>query len=150
MPKPIIKPISASLGERKLYKLIEKWYFHGYQIQRQVRLADIIDIDQLELNHKEFETAKKLSFDIVIIDEENKKPIAAFEFDGPSHKNRIRRLCDYLKNRICQEANFPLIRFNSYSDIEFLDWIEREAENRKDVSFPYTIENLVNLYTKRF
>jgi len=145
---PIIKSISASLGEKKLYQLIEKWYFHGWQIQRQVRLADVIDINYLKSNPKEFETAKKLSFDIVIVDERNDKPTAAYEFDGPFHQKPIQKLLDSLKNRICKDVNFPLIRFNYYLDIEFLDWIEQEAESRKDPRFPYTTENLKGLYKK--
>ena len=144
----MIKSISASLGEKKLYQLIEKWYFHGWQIQRQVRLADVIDINYLKSNPKEFETAKKLSFDIVIVDERNDKPIVAYEFDGPFHQKPIQKLLDSLKNRICKDVNFPLIRFNDYLDIEFLDWIEQEAESRKDPCFPYTTENLKGLYKK--
>ena len=97
---------------------------------------------------KEFETAKKLSFDIVIIDEENEKPIGAFEFDGPSHQNPTQKLLDSLKNRICQKANFPLTRFDDSLDIEFLDWMEQETENQKDSRLPYTKENLVDLYRK--
>jgi hypothetical protein len=76
------------------------------QVYRKVRVADVVDID--ELSDRRLGTyALKSHFDFCVCDERH-YPLFAIEFDGRGHDRRR----DDDKNKIATEADLPLFRID--------------------------------------
>jgi len=86
----------------------------GLYTAAQVRLEDIIKLEEEDASIKERMFIKAASFDFVVFSEDT-IPMFAVEFDGPEHwfdSKQIRR--DIFKNRICDKAKLPLLRIDSH------------------------------------
>jgi hypothetical protein len=84
---------------------------HGAELHEKVRVADIVDID--ELDRRELGTyALQAHFDFVLTDEDQ-RAVVAIEFDGPGHNPSN----DRKKNSICQQADLPLLRIYGFQEV---------------------------------
>lgn len=94
--------------QRQIRAAIER---HGAELHEKVRIADLIDINQLD--QRGLGTyALQAHFDFVLIDE-NQKAMFAIEFDGPGHNSAN----DPKKDAICQQADLPLLRVYGFEQI---------------------------------
>lgn len=85
---------------------------HGFQVFPKIRLADAIGKDAGEyLQSRDFDYFTKAHFDFVVT--KDLLPQFAVEFDGPTHESPEAVERDVLKNRLCREANLPLLRIAS-------------------------------------
>lgn len=100
--------ISEDRMQRQMRAAVER---HGAELHEKVRIADVIDIDHLDV--RELGTyALQAHFDFVLIDE-HQKAVAAFEFDGPGHDSSK----NGKKDAICQQANLPLLRVYDFKQV---------------------------------
>ncbi len=76
---------------------------HNAEIYRKIRIADVIDID--ELSHVLGRFALMGHFDFVVTDR-NHNPQFAVEFDGGGHDDKN----DHLKDEICRRSGLALFR----------------------------------------
>jgi hypothetical protein len=71
--------------------------------------------------------ALQCHFDFVVTDADY-SPLFAVEFDGPSHQESEQRNRDHLKNKLCDELSFPLLRINArylpkkFRNFDLLSW----------------------------
>ena len=90
---------------------------HGAELHEKVRIADIIDINALDL--RSLGTyALQAHFDFVLIDEDY-EAVVAIEFDGPGH-NPVN---DSKKDSICLQADLPLIRVYGFEQVRDINEI---------------------------
>ena len=103
-------------------------------------MADVFSIEGSGISTALYTFALSSHFDFIIYDHEE-KPLFAVEFDGNQHtidKQQIER--DLKKNKLCEFADFPLLRINSlylkkYRDLDLLAWIIHTWFYRKDFYF---------------
>lgn len=82
---------------------------HDAEIYRKVRIADVIDID--DLNARELSRFALMGhFDFVVTDR-NHDPQFAIEFDGGGHDDKN----DHLKDEICRRSDLALFRLTPSS-----------------------------------
>lgn len=109
----------------------------GFTVNRQSKLDDVIEIDELTLNRQEKQAFHDASFDCVVYDQES-IPQFAVEFDGPCHDNEQKRRGDIRKNRFCSMAGLQLLRIGDnflteYEKITLLEYlVGRFVDWRKD------------------
>jgi len=142
MDRPI-KNLSASEGERKLLELLRRHYFDDDQLDRQVRVTEVVNLDELNLDIDQKKMAHRLSFDIVV--SEQGKPFWAIEYDGPFHKIPRQKELDALKDEICKQASLHLMRINDIEFLEFQNWLEEQTNEAGDLKFPYNTKQLDEL-----
>lgn len=101
----------------------------GVSVYPKVRIADVLKISKSGLSNKEYEYALKAHFDFVVCNNEH-IPEFSVEFDGPVHADEKQQPKDALKNKICQQFNYPLLRINTNhvnrkyrNDLTLLAWI---------------------------
>lgn len=82
---------------------------HDAEIYRKVRIADVVDID--DLNSRELGRFSLMGhFDFVVTDR-NHTPQFAVEFDGGGHDDKN----DHLKDEICRQSGLALFRLTPSS-----------------------------------
>jgi hypothetical protein len=82
---------------------------HDAEIYRKVRIADVVDID--DLNSRELGRLALMGhFDFVVADR-NHNPQFAIEFDGGGHDDKN----DHLKDEICRRSGLALFRLTPSS-----------------------------------
>lgn len=93
---------------------------YGARVYAKIRIADVLRITQSGLDDTLYGFALKSHFDFVISDDRS-SPLFAVEFDGPLHSSCERqKLADARKDRICEFAEFPLLRINArYVDAQY-------------------------------
>jgi hypothetical protein len=94
--------------QRQIRAAVER---HGAEMHEKVRIADLIDISQLDQRGLG-SYALQAHFDFVLIDVDQ-EAIAAIEFDGSGHDPSN----DLKKDLICQRANLPLIRVYGFEQV---------------------------------
>jgi hypothetical protein len=83
---------------------------HGAELHEKVRIADIINIS--ELDERAIGTyALQAHFDFVLIDDN--EAVVAIEFDGPGHDPTN----DAKKDSICRQADLPLFRVYGFEQV---------------------------------
>ena len=82
---------------------------YGASVYRKIRVADVIDIEQLATRHIGT-YALQAHFDFVVADAEA-MPLFAIEYDGPGHDSKN----DGRKDVICQQAGLALFRIGLQS-----------------------------------
>ena len=88
---------------------------HGAEIQEKVRVADIIEIAQLDL--PDLGTyALQSHFDFVIIDE-RQTPLVAIELDGPGHDP----VDDAKKDPVCPREHLTLARLKGFEQDQVMN-----------------------------
>lgn len=105
------KPIMHN-GESKVDSILSRHLSkEGFRILPKIRVQDAIEKDKW-LPPREFEYYTRSHFDFLVTKDNN--PIFAVEFDGEHHFIDDRRVeNDIIKNRLCKEANLPLLRITS-------------------------------------
>jgi hypothetical protein len=99
----------------------------GAHVYPKIRVADVLNIEGSGISDEQFRFALKAHFDFVVCDEEQ-TPQFAVEFDGPSHTDKAQRKRDALKDHLCEQLNFPILRINSnhlikkYKSYSLLGW----------------------------
>jgi hypothetical protein len=92
--------------------IVREERYKGVYFNMQIYLKDIFrEMDGLSDREKKY-IQNRASFDFVVYDAINKQPLLAIEVDGfASHRNNPDQMeRDQLKNRICEEKKFPLLR----------------------------------------
>ncbi|MGI5506351.1 DUF2726 domain-containing protein [Lentzea sp. CA-135723] len=96
----LLQTISTDMGDRLVPKM---------------RLADVVDIDSLDdLATRDRWFALSTHLDFVMLDHESGLPKFAVEMDGRQHWTDLdQRRKDAIKDRICEDAELPLLRVTS-------------------------------------
>lgn len=105
----------------------------GLSIFPKVRVADVIDPDEVGATGDLKNYALKAHFDFVIC-RNSWDPVYAIEFDGASHQSARQRERDAKKDELCKRDNLPILRIHSehlttgYSHLTLLGWLVEVAE----------------------
>lgn len=100
----------SNKSEKKVYEQIAPEAIkYDAGVYRKVRVADVIDIEQLS-SHSLGTYALQAHFDFVVSDAEE-RPLFAVEYDGPGHDNKK----DCNKDDICLEAGLALFRVDLHA-----------------------------------
>src|SRR6266481_5822272 len=101
----------GNTSEHKSFEILDRVLRDiGFTVNRQSKLADVIEVDESALDNQEKKTLHSASFDFVIYNQES-LPEFAVEFDGPCHDTYERkRKSDIRKNRLCCAAGLRLLR----------------------------------------
>jgi len=94
-----------------------------YRAVGPVGMKDVLELesrDSLSFSHEDRNFYMTAHFDFVIYERQGTMPVFAIEFDGPLHEDPVQIKRDIRKNRLCQLANFPLLRVG-YAEIEEQD-----------------------------
>lgn len=123
------KNILVSLGEYRARDVLDRVVRpRGCELHVKMRIADTLQIDHSGLDREAYGLALRAHFDFVVA--RDNRPLFAIEFDGSQHvldEATIRR--DRLKNIICEQLDFPLLRiddgaFEPLPDFAFvLEWV---------------------------
>lgn len=100
-------------GERKLHEqliyLLSKT--DEYMIVPKIRVADVLNLNKLDLEYTEFRYGLSAHFDFVIFDCNTLAPLRAIELDGKYHNKDLRTIQnDHMKNKLCTLSQFRIIR----------------------------------------
>ena len=118
--------------ERMFFEILQKAVGEHFQIFAQTRIGDVIFVANEPTDKKIYNNhlwCRHLDF--LLCDHKKKRPLLAIELDDSSHKNYFRKENDEFKNKGCENAGLPLLRFKvsqSYSEQEILEAIQREIE----------------------
>ncbi len=135
------------------------------RISPKMRVQDVIGKERTErLESEDFHYMTKAHFDFVVHPQTTPAyPLFAVEFDGPVHAQPEAHRRDAIKNRLCRDANLPLLRIgysdiNEYEKMSVLDFmlqcyvkfqkrhpeIQREIQERLDSLGAEDIETLID------
>jgi len=126
-PRKKLKRVLNLSEERTRRQLDAICHNYGATVHAKVRVADVVDLDALEILPAEYSFGLRAHFDFVVVDDDH-RPLFAVEFDGPTHRSRKQRRRDASKNRLCRLAELPLIRINAnhvvsrYRGMDLLSW----------------------------
>lgn len=85
---------------------------HGDRLLAKVRLADVIEVEQLTGRAKNYGLSSHLDF--VMVRTDTSEPRFAVELDGAQHwTDPVVRERDRLKDDLCESAGLPLLRVTS-------------------------------------
>lgn len=100
----------SNKSEKEVYEqIVAEAVKYGASVYRKVRVADVIDIEQLP-SRPLGSYALQAHFDFVVSDAAE-KPLFAVEYDGPGHDNKH----DQKKDQICLQAGLALFRVDLQS-----------------------------------
>ena len=100
-------------GEQVLYReLLKRVAGSRVLLAPKMRVLDSLEPGLVPtLMQQERDYAFRAHFDMVLVDQESFRPVAAVELDGATHENDPVTLArDRLKNSLCEKAGLPLIR----------------------------------------
>ncbi len=103
---------------------------YGASVHTKVRVADVFQIQAGDVDQVLYEYALMAHFDFVVCDED-KRPLFAVEFDGPSHRDPTQLKRDRKKDEICRSYAFPLKRYRKEDlrrTVDKLDILTEQAE----------------------
>ena len=92
----------------------------GARVFAKVRVADTLKIANSGISNEHYSFALKSHFDFVVTDQDS-LPLFSVEYDGAYHKRNAKQIeRDQLKNSICSQLDYPLLRINSrYIDRDY-------------------------------
>jgi hypothetical protein len=105
---------------------------YGLSVYPKVGLADVIDLDKIDIDYAHKSFGLRSHFDFII--SRDYQPLYAVEFDGPSHSTDKQRERDTKKDRLCKLDGLPILRVNSrhitkdFGDLTLLAWIMETFE----------------------
>ncbi|NEU59695.1 AAA domain-containing protein [Paenibacillus sp. ALJ109b] len=106
---------SENIMWRVLSDILSEEVYKGITFCRQVYLKDVFKNTEHMTDEQKKYIRNRASFDFVIYDALNKQPFFAIEVDGfayhRNNRDQIRR--DMLKNDICENYPFPLVRLKT-------------------------------------
>lgn len=108
-PKPLFVNRSETLTYWELERVCAQ---RSAAVYPKVRVADTLRLDSAKLPDRTMKYGLMAHFDFVVTDAVTGRPLFAVEFDGPSHQSDEVRTRDALKDSICHESGFPLLRIN--------------------------------------
>lgn len=102
---------SEQRAERILQEVAEH---HGYRIFSQVKLSQVIPKRPPGVTDKQWwQYGTRATFDFVVADATTTQPEFAVEFDDASHRRSEVQERDHIKDLICDQAGFELLRIES-------------------------------------
>lgn len=134
VPKPLVQPplnletdeppnyrknkSLLTFQERKfLYTVLIKEVGTQYRIYVKVRFGDLIWIVNESKDKRNYSNQLQCKhIDFVLCHASSLEPVLAIELDDSSHSQYDRRESDELKNRVCDEADLPLLRVKVQSE----------------------------------
>jgi hypothetical protein len=129
------KPLQSSpyekVADELLGNVVERW--HGARLNMKERVADVLTISGSGISDQEYGYALQAHIDFVICryDAERIRDIPQFavEFDGSQHDTDPQQIeRDQLKDAICEQLDFPLVRARApalqrVGDKALLEWL---------------------------
>lgn len=85
---------------------------YGACVYTKIRFADIIPIEKSGISDSEYRFALQSHFDFVVSDSKH-TPLFAVEFDGQTHNKAEQKARDKVKDNLCSQFAFPILRINS-------------------------------------
>jgi len=108
-------------SEREMIDALIRRFGNRFHICPKVRMEDVISVRRNagDFSHRQSlrGRVKSRHFDAVITTPYG-KPVAAVEFDGPTHTRRQERKTDAFKNEICAAVGLALLRVDYRHSIE--------------------------------
>jgi hypothetical protein len=114
-------------GEQELYReLLTRMGGKQITVAPKMRVLDTLEPTRMiALTQPERDYAFRAHFDLVLVETQGFKPVAAVELDGATHAQDPRTVArDQLKNSICEKAGLPLLR------VRWGDWDALSALDR--------------------
>jgi hypothetical protein len=113
--KPGLRPLFVNRYEKVADRLLtESAEEHGDRVSAKVRVADIIDLDEIGVKGDLKGYGLQAHFDFVMSDATGDDVRFAVEFDGAQHwKDPDARRRDAMKDALCERAGLPLLRITS-------------------------------------
>lgn len=103
------KRILVSAGEKRtmddLRATVAKL---GLDLHVKMRLADVVDIAHSGLTREQYGYALRAHIDFVV--SRDNRALFGVEFDGEQHEDPATRARDHLKDSVCSQLGFPLLR----------------------------------------
>lgn len=131
-----MKPVDAFMNGKEALVLRELDRIaadNGYRVFAKTRISDVLNRSGRYLTQSEFNLYSHGHFDFLLVDETS-RPVMGIEYDGPRHleSDQIRR--DVIKNSLCREAGFGLLRVQDhhvrrlFRGMSVLRWIVEVSE----------------------
>lgn len=114
--KSKLRPVTSNRYETAADELLQAISIDaGDRLALKMRLADVIDIDSLDdLSPRDRWFVLSSHLDFVMLDHGSGLPKFAVEMDGRQHWTDLdQRRKDAIKDRVCEEAELPLLRVTS-------------------------------------
>lgn len=105
---------------------------YGLSVYPKVRVADVVDLDALQIDYSHKSFGLRAHFDFLIA--RDYRPLYAIEFDGPSHAAAVQQERDKKKDRLCKLEGLPILRINGrhlaedYGTLTLIAWIMETYE----------------------
>ena len=106
-------------GEQELYReLLTRMGGKQIMVTPKMRVLDTLEPTRMaELTQPERDYAFRAHFDLVLVETQGFRPVAAVELDGATHEqDSLTMARDRLKNSICEKVGLPLLR------VRWRDW----------------------------
>lgn len=102
-------------SEREMVEALRRRFGDRYRICPKVRMEDVISVKRNAGDFKHRQSlrgrVKSRHFDAVITTPSG-KPVAAIEYDGPTHGCRNQRKADGFKNEVCEAVGLVIVRID--------------------------------------
>lgn len=111
-----LRPVMSNRYEKAADELLQAFSTDtGDRLVPKMRLADVVDIDALDdQTPRDRWFALSTHLDFVMLDQDSGLPKFAVEMDGRQHWTDLdQRRRDAIKDRICEDAELPLLRVTS-------------------------------------
>lgn len=100
----------------------------GWIISAKTSVQSVLDKHRQHLFTDEFNLYSRGHFDFAVYSEEEHEPAFAVEFDGLGHHDGAQAARDVIKNRLCAQAELPVLRIGGNElreaeEVSVLDWL---------------------------
>ncbi|MCC4292786.1 DUF2726 domain-containing protein [Brevundimonas aurantiaca] len=109
---------------------------NGMRVFAKPRMSDVLARTGRYFTPSEFSLYTQSHFDFLLVDEAT-RPVMAIEYDGPRHLEPMQIERDAIKNALCREAGFGLLRIQDhhfdrlYRGMTVLRWIVEVTELKR-------------------
>lgn len=124
MPRRLLNH-HEQLTHEELQRASKRW---GLSVSHKVRVADVLNLDRLDIDWAHYGYGLKSHFDFVVC-RDDWIPEYAVEFDGPQHASVIQSDRDRKKDLLCKLDDFPILRINAryltrnFGKMTLLAWV---------------------------
>jgi len=108
-----------SANEKCFLRALDGALGEGYRVFAQVRLADLVEVQEKFSDARRWAALKKVfgkSVDFVIVDRFTFEPVAVIEVDDRTHLLSVRQERDVFVNSVFEEIGLPLLRVTAKRD----------------------------------
>lgn len=103
-----------SKGEFSFFRVLQQACGDRYVVCPKIRLGDLLTVKKgTEKWQSYFNKIKSKHIDYVLCDPQTMHVVAAVELDDASHNSEKARQRDEVKDKACQAAGLPLVRFKA-------------------------------------